>query len=215
MTDHKTVHLSAGNGSVAALHIGSVTLGPPAGIDGPTGLVLDGAMQPLGYVTADGIDIKHDDDPDVAAWGGEKVRTLQDRRELSFSINLAHVDPTAWHALFGAPQWWTPEPTLRTATRDACAALRTLLRVLRSMLHVAALEACRRFADRLAWPWVNPLVARWIQLRHYPWRRLPGPTVRLWSADWKHMHTEHSRPEPLRRWLRRTTSYAWKVLRHG
>ncbi|ASR85773.1 hypothetical protein SEA_EDUGATOR_76 [Mycobacterium phage Edugator] len=214
MTDRKTVHLTADNGSVAALHIGSVTLGAPAGIDGPTGLVLDGVMKPAGYVSADGIDITYGDGPDVAPFGGETLRTLQDRREVSFSINLEHVDPAAWHAVFG-PLRPPLAPTLRSATRDACAALRTLLRVLRITLHVALLETWWRLTDRLVWPWVDPLVVRCNTLRAYPWGRLPGPTVRLWSADLTHMHTEHGRPEPLRRWLRRTTAYAWKVLRHG
>lgn len=58
-------------------------------------------------------------------------------------------------------------------------------------------------------------IGRIAALRAYPWRRRPGPVFRLWDTEFNHMHTEHGRPEPLRKWLRRTTSYVWKVMRHG
>lgn len=219
VTDNKaTVHLRAENGSLAALHVGNVTLGHlPAGIDGPTGTVLDGVLKPLGYVSADGIEIKHDDSGDeTKTFGGDVVRTMQDRRDISFSFNIEHVDPTAWHAVFGAPQWYTPPaPTLRSATRDACAALRTLLRIMLWTLRTKLRPVGWRLADALVWPWVDPLAVRWIKLRRYPWRRLPGPVFRLWDKQFNHLHTEHGRPESLRKWARRCTAHVWKVLRHG
>ncbi|AOQ28938.1 hypothetical protein SEA_WATERFOUL_81 [Mycobacterium phage Waterfoul] len=206
------MHITAENGSVAALNVGAVHIGRAAGIDGATGTVLDG-LKPIGRISEDGIDIKCDDGPDLEAFGGEKLRTLQDRRELSFSINLEHVDPAAWHAVLGIPL--RPAPTLRSATIDACDALRTLLRILLYTLHVEFRAWRRGLADALVWWWVDPLADRVDALVCYPWRRLPGPTVRLWSADWTHMHTEHGKPEPLRTWLRRCARHTWKVLRHG
>ncbi|AIM50417.1 hypothetical protein PBI_OMNICRON_84 [Mycobacterium phage Omnicron] len=211
MTDHKAhVHLRADNGSVAALHVGNITLGSP---DNPTGLVLDGTMKPVGRMSADGIEIKYTDRPDVSLFGDEKLRTLQDRRDISFSLNLERVNPAAWHAAFGAPP--APAPTLRSAAIDACAALRTLLCVLRITLRVALLETWWRLDDLLLWSWIDPLRERWEALRRYPWRRLPGYEIRLWDKEFTHLYTEHGKPEPLRKWARRTTSYAWKVLRHG
>lgn len=58
-------------------------------------------------------------------------------------------------------------------------------------------------------------ISRIAALRAYPWRRLPGPKIRLWDKEFRHLHTQHGRPETLRKWLRRTTAYVWKVMRHG
>ncbi|AVR77073.1 hypothetical protein SEA_LESTON_81 [Mycobacterium phage Leston] len=206
------LHITAENGSVAALNVGTVHIGRTAGIDGATGTVLDG-LKPIGYMSADGIQIRTGDDHETLAWGGEAVRTLQDRRELSFSINLEHVDPAAWHAVLGIPL--RPAPTLRSATVDACDALRTLLRILLGTLRGALSYASWRLSEWLVWPWVDPLADRVDALVCYPWRRLPGPTIRLWDREFTHLHTEHGKPEPLRTWLRRTTRHTWKALRHG
>ncbi|AXH67080.1 hypothetical protein SEA_THYATIRA_82 [Mycobacterium phage Thyatira] len=206
------MHITAENGSVAALNVGAVHIGRPAGIDGATGTVLDG-LKPIGRISEDGIDIKCDDGPDLEAFGGEKLRTLQDRRDISFSINLEHVDPAAWHAVLGVPL--RPAPTLRSATVDACDALCTLLRILLHTLHGEFRARRRGLADALVWWRVDPLADRVDALACYPWRRLPGPVFRLWDSEFTHLHTEHGQPEPLRTWLRRCVRHTWKALRHG
>ncbi|WP_396902736.1 hypothetical protein [Mycolicibacterium sp.] len=47
----------------------------------------------------------------------------------------------------------------------------------------------------------------------YRWRRMSGPLIRHWDADWNELHREQGRPEPWRRWARRIGRHALGLLR--
>lgn len=155
----------------------------------------DYSYAPGGYVTADepiATFTAEGEDKALYPWQAQTVRTLQERREVSFSLQFPRQPqpgPPLWLAqLFGVV---TPAPpTVREAAVDVWDALRVLLRL------------------------VYGAFDRWDVLREWGWRRqLVGPTVTLWSASFIYQYTVPRRRETWREWLRRQAGLPLAVWR--
>ncbi|QBP31670.1 hypothetical protein SEA_NIKLAS_88 [Mycobacterium Phage Niklas] len=201
----------------------------------PTGTVLGGELataaempegfKPVGYMSADEpiatITTEGEDKP-LVPWQAHTIRTLQERREVSFSFQFPRQQqggPPLWLLqLFGVTLTPAP-PTVREAAVDVWDALRTLLRVLWAVLRPFP----RRVADRVADAWFDAVYGvydavrdRWEALRApYVWGRLDGPVMRTWTADFTLLSTTRFPRERVRPWLRRIVAHVWQAVRHG
>ncbi|ASR85686.1 hypothetical protein SEA_AMGINE_86 [Mycobacterium phage Amgine] len=140
------------------------------------------------------------------------------------------LDPYAavWHLIFGV-DIRPARPTIREALVDVWDALRALVLVVVAVVGERVPPKLRTFgtraADVLWWSWVDPLldgaewlwaaakragwalrdgvVDRWDILRWWQWRRLPGPVVRLWTAEMVYVATMPAGRESWASWRRR------------
>ncbi|UTN93283.1 hypothetical protein SEA_SUNFLOWER1121_91 [Mycobacterium Phage Sunflower1121] len=154
---------------------------------------------PVGHVSVDSIEVKRDSLPDLQPWGGEAVRTLQDRRELSFKINVDNrgINPAVWHALFGLPVPQPAPPTAREALVDIWDALRALVLAL-VVVAKGLPRRARWLAEDVYDGVLDAIEDRWHVLRSHVWRRKhTGPLVRFWDADMVRLATM---PRPLESW---------------
>ncbi|QFG11702.1 hypothetical protein SEA_GUANICA15_93 [Mycobacterium phage Guanica15] len=178
---------------------------------GPGGR-LDVTPVPTVSSTAEG------DDKSLQPWQAQVVRTVQERRELSFSLQFPRQPQTGmplWLAqMFGIVVTPAP-PTVREAAVDVWDALRVLMRVLFAAL--AAVFAA--VGDRVADWWYDAVYGaldRWDALRApYSWGRLPGPVLRWWDAEFNLLHVTRYPRERVRVWLRRLAAHVWQAVRHG
>ncbi|AOT25102.1 hypothetical protein PBI_LINDNT_85 [Mycobacterium phage LindNT] len=180
----------------------------------------DYSYAPGGYVTADEpiaeLTEREGDDKALYPWQAQVVRTVQARREVSFSLQFPRQPqpgPPLWLAqLFGVVVTPAP-PTVREAAVDVWDALRVLLRV----VWVAVRGAAQAAADRVLDWWFDVVYGafdRWDVLRGWGWRRqLVGPIVRLWSASFIYQYTVPRRRETWREWLRRQAGLPLAVWR--
>jgi len=72
----------------------------PSDVDEP----LDDAFKNLGYVSADGVEVKVDSSTKpIEVWGGDEIGTLRDKFSISYSMKLFQVlSPAVNAAIFGA-----------------------------------------------------------------------------------------------------------------
>ncbi|ASR85392.1 hypothetical protein SEA_TIERRA_94 [Mycobacterium phage Tierra] len=154
---------------------------------------------PVGHLSVDSIEVKRDALPDLQPWGGEPVRTLQERRELSFKINVDNrgINPAVWHALFGLPAPQPAPPTAREALVDIWDSLRALVLALVAVVKGLPRRA-RWLAEDVYDGVLDAIEDRWHVLRSHVWRRkATGPLVRFWDAEYTHLATM---PRPLESW---------------
>ncbi|AVO25600.1 hypothetical protein SEA_LATERM_87 [Mycobacterium phage LaterM] len=179
----------------------------------PLGFAAAGHMtadEPVATLTDEG------DDKPLLPWQAHTIRTLQERREVSFSLQFPPVPqprPPLWLAqLFGLTVTPAP-PTVREAVVDVWDALRVLLRV----VWVAVRGRVSAAADRVddwAFGVYCGVLDRWDVLRGWGWRRqLVGPIVRLWTASFIYQYTVPRRRETWREWLRRQAGLPLAVWR--
>ncbi|QXO14015.1 hypothetical protein SEA_ILLUMINE_91 [Mycobacterium phage Illumine] len=179
----------------------------------------DYSYAPGGYVTADepiATFTAEGEDKALYPWQAQVVRTMQERREVSFSLQFPRQPqpgPPLWLAqLFGVVVTPAP-PTVREAAVDVWDALRVLLRV----VWVAVRGAAQAAADRVLDGWFDVVYGafdRWDLLRVWKWRRqLVGPVVRLWGIDFELMAVASRRRETWREWLRRQAGLPLAVWR--
>ncbi|AXH48171.1 hypothetical protein SEA_MYNX_88 [Mycobacterium phage Mynx] len=176
----------------------------------------DYSYAPGGRFEVSPVPIAEDDDKALHPWQAQTVRTLQERREVSFSLQFPRQPQTGmplWLAqLFGVVVTPAP-PTVREAAVDVWNALRVLLRLVWAVVRGAVTAAADRVGD---W-WFGVVYGafdRWDVLRGWGWRRqLVGPTVTLWSASFIYQYTVPRRRETWREWLRRQAGLPLAVWR--
>ncbi|QWK51420.1 hypothetical protein SEA_STINSON_88 [Mycobacterium phage Stinson] len=179
----------------------------------------DYSYAPGGYVTADepiATFTAEGEDKALYPWQAQVVRTMQERREVSFSLQFPRQPqprPPLWLAqLFGV--FVTPAPpTVREAAVDVWDALRVLLRV----VWVSVRGAAQAAADIVLGWWfdvVYGVLDRWGVLRGWGWRRqLVRPIVRLCGIELMLMAPTSARRETWREWLRRQAGLPLAVWR--
>ncbi|ATS92832.1 hypothetical protein SEA_SULLEY_84 [Mycobacterium phage Sulley] len=176
----------------------------------------DYSYAPGGRFEVSPVPIAEGDDKALYPWQAQVVRTLQERREVSFSLQFPRqpqLGPPLWLAqLFGVTVTPAP-PTVREAAVDVWDALRVLLGLVWATVRGAVTAAADRVGDR----WfdvVYGVLDRWDVLRGWGWRRqLVGPIVRLWSASFVYQYTMPRRRETWREWLRRQAGLPLAVWR--
>ncbi|ASR85102.1 hypothetical protein SEA_PHELPSODU_84 [Mycobacterium phage PhelpsODU] len=156
-------------------------------------------FEPVGYVSADEPIAKLSvPEGELLPWQAQTVRTLQERREISFSFNLPrqHGYPQWLYQLFGV-QVTPKQPTVREAAVDLWDALRALV--------LAFVAVAKGLPQRARWlaedvydGALDAIEDRWHVLRSHVWRRkATGPLVRFWDAEYTHLATM---PRPLESW---------------
>lgn len=158
-------------------------------------------FKPVGYVSADEPIAKLSvPEGDVPPWQAQTVRTLQERREISFAFNLPRQHgasaPQWLYQLFGV-QVTPKQPTLREAAVDLWDALRALVLALVAVAKGLPRRA-RWLAEDVYDGVLDAIEDRWHVLRSHVWRRKhTGPLVRFWDADMVRLATM---PRPLESW---------------
>lgn len=155
------------------------------------------------------------DDRSLQPWQTQTIRALQERREVSISLQFPRQQSGAplWLAqLFGVMVTPAP-PTVREAAVDVWDALCVLLGLVWATVRGAVTAAADR-VDDWAFGVFCGVLDRWDVLREWGWRRqLVGPIVRLWSASFVYECTLPRRRETWREWLRRQAGLLLAVWR--
>jgi hypothetical protein len=87
----------------------------PEDVDEP----LDAAFKNLGYVSADGVEVKIDSSTQpIEVWGGDEIGTLRDKFSITYSMKLFQVlSPEVNAAIFGADNVATQAATTEQGNR--------------------------------------------------------------------------------------------------
>ncbi|QFG14138.1 hypothetical protein I5G97_gp015 [Mycobacterium phage Curiosium] len=173
----------------------------------------------VGHVTADEPIVSSADEGDdkpLLPWQARTIRTMQARREVSFSLQFPRQQqprPPLWLLqLLGVTVTPAP-PTVREAVVDVWDALRVLFAVIFRALR----DALRETGDRVADRWYDALYGaldRWDVLRGWKWRRqLVGPVVRFWTVGFTFVGVAPRRVETWAEWRRRQAGLPLAVWR--
>ncbi|QIG61601.1 hypothetical protein SEA_XIMENITA_93 [Mycobacterium phage Ximenita] len=172
-------------------------------------------FKPVGYVSADEPIAKLSvPEGDVPPWQAQTVRTLQERREISFSFNMPrqHGYPQWLYQLFGV-QVTPKQPTVREAAVDLWDALRALVLALVAVAKGLPRRA-RWLAEDVYDGVLDAIEDRWHVLRSHVWRRKhTGPLVRFWDADMVRLATMPRPRESWRTWALRQAQLPVAVFR--
>ncbi|ARQ95525.1 hypothetical protein I5G81_gp86 [Mycobacterium phage Shandong1] len=174
-------------------------------------------FQPLGTIAPGELVVLPDvDDDALRPWGGEQVRTLQAHQQMTFPLTpLLPWQAAVFEALFGK---MTPaEPTPREALVDLWDALRALVLVVAVAVRERVEDVYDAVLDGVEGAWYSlrdHVTDRWYVLTIWQYRRkLVGPLVRFWDADYTHLATMPRRRETWREWAVRQAQLPRRVWR--